>query len=1074
MPQSSSAPVQGDSPLFKVIADYWEAIESGQAQDQAMWVARHPEFQAELREFFADWNRMHSVAPCNRPVDRPVAAGKFGAYELLAELGRGGMGVVYKARQHQPQRFVALKMLRPGHLVSAADLRRFHEEVEAVARLDDPHIVPVYDMGEHQGVCFYTMKLLTGGSLAAQLSRFAADCRTAAELMVPVARAVHHAHFRGVLHRDLKPSNILLDANGRPYIADFGLSRRLETDLELTRSGELVGTPSYMAPEQTVGGKAEVTIATDVYGLGAVLYSLLTGVPPARGETVIETLRQIQEREPKPPRSLNPRVDSQLETICLKALRKPPQRRYGSALEFAEDLERYLAGQPILARPASRLERSRLWLRRSTGAAMLATTILAFALLLIAGLNVHNARLRHVNKRLDETLMRSSEARRDAVAEQQRAQRSKAEADLLMYISDMSLASEAQRTGDAGLSHDLLVRHRSRPGEPDHRGFEWHYLWRLGEVDQQDIASQDGAAYFTSYSPDGRWLATAGQDCVVRLYNADTFREELTFPTGQGEINGLAFSPEARLLATAGDDGTLRLWELPTGRQVLSIAAHSQQAYQVLFVPNSDLLISCGYDPVIRIWDRNTGHSLGELRGHERAVEAIALSPDASTLASVSSDETARVWDLRSLSQRRVLAGHEGRVVALAFAPDGCHLATGSVDKTVQIWRVATGDSIFTASHVDAFQSLAFSPDGRELAAGDRGGAISLWRKAGQQWSTENELVRRWSAHEGRVYSLRFLPDGRRLVSAAEDGFLTLWSRPTGDVRRLVESETAVGDMAWVGEGDRLATVDELGIHVWDVAAGRTVIDFATEQPCLAVAATADGRQLAAADALGQVGLWNLERRQRLVTWNVGQSLRLSCHLAFSPDNKLVALSSFDENRVWLLGAATGRIEHQFSAMDCCAAVFSPDGRRLAVSAQNDVLIWDVENAEFLPPLRGHTSTVKAVIYSPDGRYLATASHDRLVKLWDAATGFELFTLAGHREEVLSVAFSADSRSMVSGSHQSLRVWHVGTGRPMYELDAGHLHLEKLLFSSNGRYLASLIGGQQPAVSLYDTSPVTP
>lgn len=312
-----------------------------------------------------------------------------------------------------------------------------------------------------------------------------------------------------------------------------------------------------------MGGKANLTVATDVYGLGAVLYTLLTGSPPARGETVIETLRQIQEREPPPPRFLNPRVDSPLETICLKALKNRPHQRYGSALALAEDLERYLAGQPILARPASRLERSRLWLRCNPGTAAPATSILAVTLLLIGGLSMHNARLRHVNEQLDECAdSNAGSSSTSGDRKKQRAQRSEAEAETLLYVSDISLAAQAQRDGDVGQLHDLLVRHRPQPGKPDHRGFEWHYLWQLGEVGEQDIASQATPVYFTGYSPDGRWLAAAGRDAIVRLYNARTFQEEFALATGQIEINGLAFSPDARLLATAGDDGTLRLWML--------------------------------------------------------------------------------------------------------------------------------------------------------------------------------------------------------------------------------------------------------------------------------------------------------------------------------------------------------------------------------------------------------------------------------------------------------------------------------------------------------------------------------
>jgi hypothetical protein len=286
------------------------------------------------------------------------------------------MGVVWKARQRRPDRLVALKMFRGSDLASPTDVQRFRNEAEVIAQLDHPHILPVYEVGEHDGVHYFSMKLVEGGSLADHLDSFRADPRAAARLLATVARAVHYAHQRGVLHRDLKPSNILLDAQGQPHVSDFGLAKRVEIDSSLTQSGSLLGTPSYMAPEQTSGRKGAVTTATDVYGLGAVLYALLSGQPPFRGETVLETLEQVREREPEPPCRINPKVDRELETISLKCLAKEPGRRYGSAEALAEDLESWLAGKPIQARAVGRLERLSRWCRRNPVVAGLTFTLI--------------------------------------------------------------------------------------------------------------------------------------------------------------------------------------------------------------------------------------------------------------------------------------------------------------------------------------------------------------------------------------------------------------------------------------------------------------------------------------------------------------------------------------------------------------------------------------------------------------------------------------------------------------------------------------------------------------------------
>jgi eukaryotic-like serine/threonine-protein kinase len=461
--------------LFEILAAYFEAAEAGEVPDRSEWLARYPDLAKEIVKFLEDQDRLLKLTEPLRPVAEQEEsegsardpAGESGAltaglrsegsppteptsgavayaagtkvryigdYELLGEIARGGMGVVFRARQRSLNRPVALKMLLAGSLVSNEDEQRFRQEAEAAANLDHPNIVPIFEVGRHDGHSYFSMKLVDGGSLAQRLPDVSTDQKAAARLMALVARAVHHAHQRGVLHRDLKPSNILLSGGpdtpaGQldPHVTDFGLAKRVDGDPGLTQSGAILGTPSYMAPEQAIGKKGTVTVATDVYGLGAVVYAMLSGRPPFQGDSVLETLAQVKDRALDPPSSRGRRVDRDLETICLKCLEKEPGRRYRSAEAVAEDLERWMAGVPILARPAGRAERAWRWCRRNPLVAALTAAVAVSLTVTLAGLIVSNRVI----------------ARKQAEVEAQRDEARQAVDDMYSNVAEQWLAQQA-------------------------------------------------------------------------------------------------------------------------------------------------------------------------------------------------------------------------------------------------------------------------------------------------------------------------------------------------------------------------------------------------------------------------------------------------------------------------------------------------------------------------------------------------------------------------------------------------------------------------------------------------------
>ena len=370
--------------LQKVLADYIKAVEAGEPPDRAALLASHPDLADDLHACFCnreELDRLSGLFRAESPVGSFPCA--FGSYELLQELGRGGMGIVFKARDTKVGRIVALKMIHGGRLASREDKERFRIEVEATASLDHPLVVPIYEVGESGGQPYFTTKFMEGGSLDARLDEFRSDPRAAARLVASAARTVHHAHQRGLMHRDLKPANLLIDAEGRPHVTDFGLALRTDADKRLTTDGTVVGTASYMAPEQARGDR-KLTTAVDIYALGAILYEILSGSVPFAGDSPVATLQLVLEKDPLAPSSLDPGVNRDLEKVCLKCLEKDPNRRYGSAEALAEDLERWLEGQPVVARPVGTAGRAWRWCRRHPAAAALAavTALLSLGVLL--------------------------------------------------------------------------------------------------------------------------------------------------------------------------------------------------------------------------------------------------------------------------------------------------------------------------------------------------------------------------------------------------------------------------------------------------------------------------------------------------------------------------------------------------------------------------------------------------------------------------------------------------------------------------------------------------------------------
>jgi WD40 repeat protein len=956
-------------------------------------------------------------------------------YDYEGELGHGGMGVVYKVRDRALGRTCALKMILAASHASDGERQRFRTEAQAVARLNHPNVVQIFEVNTFRGLPFMALEFCPGGSLHQKLAAGVLLPRDAAELVRHLAAAVQAAHGANILHRDLKPANVLLGADGSPRITDFGLAKILEASPgpeaggALTQTGDVMGTPSYMPPEQARGDK-ELGPGVDIYALGAILYECLTGRPPFRAATRVETLIQVALQEPVPLRQLNPAIPGDLETICHKCLQKDPARRYRSAQELADDLQRFLEGRPILARPVGPFERSVRWVRRNPVVATLATAI---ALVLVTGIAVASyfavAASREAELK-DREAKTAREAESKALLAEGKARKAEGEAK----TNETKAITEANRANAeayrANLSYHAIVLDGALGA------------WRQNDMPRMWQALAEVPPIF-----EGNWETRQVRDLARRTLRSFTGHES--------QVGSVCWSRDGSLLLGGGDDKVLTLWDVESGavrRTFKGPGRFGASPTCACFSPDDRVILAGDNRGGLVLWDALTGTEKWRQADYPAPIVGLAFHPDGQQFLTAGADGSARLHTLDGKLER-TFAGQGAGAIRACFSPDGKTIVTAGIDgKLILRDKTGMGDGERTLAgeHSNPVVSLAFSPDGKTVASGEEDTLLKV-RDPGDPTAKEKD----------------------------SDGRIILWDVATGRKKhRLAGHRYGTRSVAFSDDGTLLASGGgnlDRTLRIWDVTTGKERHALKVGSGIESVRFRPGTHAVAAAGLLNPL-LWNPAalpekwqlRKPGAERFNGVTSVR------YSPDGKML-LSGGGDGILTLWESTTGREIRALTGSRgvVCDACFSPDGLTVLSGSNDGVLrLWDTATGEPKPAPKRDRASITALCFSPDGKGLLVADAGKRLRLLDRVTGQELVEFDCDEHRVSCVCFSPDGTLVCAGGRRigsggEVLLWDV-TGKAKAPVGRTRTDVAGITFSRDGTTL--LVGDQSGPLTLWDVA----